>query len=183
MGNQPKKIFAYAQKYGVLQGVYWTDIGFGQPGRQSQGMEFIKGLWDTGCSITSISKRVADKLALPVVGKVNSNTAGGIIECDRHIVNAYLPNRVCITNLIIMSNPKLTVDCLIGTDIISQGDFSVSNYEGKTIVSFRMPSHADIDYVQWAKNADPAKKAPSQDRNNKCSCGSGKKFKNCCQNM
>jgi hypothetical protein len=29
---------------------------------------------------------------------------------------------------------------LIGMDIITRGDFTVTNFEGKTIMSFRMPS-------------------------------------------
>ena len=33
-------------------------------------------------------------------------------------------------------------------DVINQGDFSVSNFEGKTVFSFRIPSKKTIDYVQ-----------------------------------
>lgn len=46
----------------------------------------------------------------------------------------------------------LTVDALIGTDIISQGDFSVTNRDGKTVVSFGVPSIKHHDYVAEAKN-------------------------------
>ena len=178
MDSKQKKVYASTRKYEGLQSVYYTEIGFGHPSYNKP--EFIIGLWDTGCTITTISKRVADMLALPVIGKANSNTAGGVIECNRHIVDIYLPNRVKIRDLIIMSNPTITVDCLIGTDVIAQGDFSVSNYMGKTIVSFRMPSQSDIDYVQWANNANPAIKENKQERNDFCACGSGKKYKNCC---
>ena len=147
MSTQQKKVFASTQKYNELQNVYWTDIGFCQQGQDDP--EFIHGLWDTGCTVTTVSKCLADKLALPVIGKVNSATAGGLIECDRHIVNIYLPNKVRIANLIIMSNPILTVDCLIGTDIICKGDFSVSNFQDKTTVSFRMPSQEETDYTDF----------------------------------
>ena len=36
---------------------------------------------------------------------------------------------------------------LIGMDIINQGDCVVSNYQGKTVFSFRMPSESVMDFV------------------------------------
>jgi len=36
---------------------------------------------------------------------------------------------------------------LIGMDIIGIGDFAVSNYNNKTIFSFRYPSKHKIDFV------------------------------------
>ena len=36
---------------------------------------------------------------------------------------------------------------LIGMDIISQGDFSISNKDKKTTFSFRFPSYEEIDFV------------------------------------
>ena len=39
------------------------------------------------------------------------------------------------------------IGVLIGMDIITSGDFSVSNYNGKTVFTFRTPSQERIDYV------------------------------------
>ena len=36
----------------------------------------------------------------------------------------------------------------IGMDIISQGDFAVSNFNGTTVFTFRPPSKATIDFVK-----------------------------------
>lgn len=36
-------------------------------------------------------------------------------------------------------------------DIINQGDFVVSNYQGKTVFSFRMPSESVMDFVAGIK--------------------------------
>lgn len=36
-------------------------------------------------------------------------------------------------------------------DIISKGDFSISNYGGRTIFSFRSPSMASTDYAKQIK--------------------------------
>jgi|GEM_PF-6449700 len=37
--------------------------------------------------------------------------------------------------------------CLLGADIVAMGDFAISNYNGKTIVNFRFPSSADINFA------------------------------------
>ena len=39
------------------------------------------------------------------------------------------------------------VDVLIGMDIITQGDFIITNQSNKTVMSFRIPSLTTIDYV------------------------------------
>ncbi len=36
--------------------------------------------------------------------------------------------------------------CLIGMDVIGKGDFAVSNFQGKTVFSFRYPSMEMIDF-------------------------------------
>lgn len=38
------------------------------------------------------------------------------------------------------------IDVLIGMDVISKNDFAISNYNGKTQFSFRIPSQNDVDY-------------------------------------
>ena len=63
--------------------------------------------------------------------------------------------------------------------VINRGDFSVSNYNGKTILSFRIPSLADADYVELLRSQIP-KTSTKIGRNEPCPCGSGKKYKQCC---
>jgi hypothetical protein len=50
------------------------------------------------------------------------------------MVNYYLPNKVMIPMLRVTEAPLHDIDILIGMDIISQGDFIVTNYQGKTKV-------------------------------------------------
>jgi hypothetical protein len=38
------------------------------------------------------------------------------------------------------------IDVLIGMDIISLGDFAISNFDGKTQFSFRIPSQRHVEY-------------------------------------
>ena len=42
-------------------------------------------------------------------------------------------------------------DILVGMDIISQGDFAVTNDKGKTCLSFQVPSQGKIDLVKDLK--------------------------------
>ncbi len=71
---------------------------------------------------------------------------------------------------------------LIGMDIISRGDFAVTNKDGKTTFSFRLPSVAKIDFVKEGAPIEMPLKTttPKVGRNDPCPCGSGKKYKKCC---
>lgn len=140
----------------------------------------VNAIWDTGCTNTTISKKIAEELNLTSFGVVASNTAGGTAYGNEHLVDLYLPNNVVITDFKIVAMPELGVECLIGTDILSLGDFAVSNHQGETVVNFRMPSCAGIDYVQWVNNMSRSKSAIKTGRNDSCPCGSTKKYKNCC---
>ena len=57
-------------------------------------------------------------------------------------------NEIRIQNLIVMDSEigKQGIDVLIGMDIISMGDFAVSNFDGKTQFSFRIPSQEHVEY-------------------------------------
>ena len=140
----------------------------------------ITALWDTGAMKTTISGAVAKSLGIPKMGDTMSHTANGIAFGELHLANIVLPNNVEILDLEIASMPNMLIDCLLGADIISKGDFAISNYNGKSIVSFRMPSIADIDFVQHRIDLTPYREEKKTDRNGPCPCGSGKKHKNCC---
>ncbi|MBI3139488.1 MAG: SEC-C domain-containing protein [Sphingobacteriales bacterium] len=71
-------------------------------------------------------------------------------------------------------------------DIITLGDFSITNHNGDTCMSFRLPSSHEIDYVKNlnygitpVKNIGPPSEFAGVKRNDPCPCGSGKKFKHC----
>jgi uncharacterized protein YchJ len=74
-------------------------------------------------------------------------------------------------------------DVLIGMDIITRGDFAVTNSDGRTTFSYRWPSTKRIDFVKEIKQGKeplPPRASRKVGRNDPCPCGSGKKFKNCC---
>jgi hypothetical protein len=68
----------------------------------------------------------------------------------------------------------------MGMNIISMGDFSITNLGGNTTMSFRVPSIQRIDYVAGMKTGQQIIKDKLPSRNDPCPCGSGKKYKYCC---
>ena len=61
-----------------------------------------------------------------------------------------MPGKVIIQGVIASEVDALTSGCdaLIGMDIITLGDFSITNHKGVTCMSFRLPSSHEIDYVK-----------------------------------
>ena len=109
-------------------------------------------LWDTGSTMTVISSELADKLKLEPVGEMLAESAGGKYKAKKYVVSISLPNRLNIENVVISSG-KLGpgIEILIGMDIITLGDFAITNYNNKTVFSFRFPSSEVIDFVKDIK--------------------------------
>lgn len=90
-------------------------------------------------------------------------------------VSAHTPNNVRIRDI---PAPAMALiddasdDVLIGMDVIGFGDLAVSNYEGKTSFTFRVPSTKRLDFA--------AETNRHAGRNDPCPCGSGRKYKKCC---
>lgn len=110
-------------------------------------------LWDTGATISCISMDVVSKLGLVSTGKMEINTPAGKKEVNTYSVDIVLPNKVqdvLISNCTVCDSDigDQGISLLIGMDIIQLGDFSVSNYGGQTVFSFRLPSKETTDYVK-----------------------------------
>jgi len=141
-------------------------------------------LWDTGATKSVITKATADALTLVPISATIVNHAGGSSQANQYLVNFCLPNSVCVAGVLVTERPAITnnAGAIIGMDIISQGDFSITNVEGLTCMTYRIPSIASIDYVSEANRIKYARVG----RNDPCPCGkkdrSGKpvKFKKCC---
>lgn len=144
-------------------------------------------IWDTGATNSVISDKLAKKLKLTPVGVATVSTAGGKIDVNRYILGLKLPNHLEISNVFVTAgNLDDNTDFLIGMDIITLGDFSITNVDNKTTFSFRYPSCETINYVEQAKVLQK-KQLQSQlkqiereiKKGGRCSCGSGKKFRYC----
>lgn len=139
------------------------------------------GIWDTGASGTMISASIVTALGLIPTGKTKVYTASGESIVNTYFINIFLPNQVAFSTIKVTEGVLNGADMLIGMDIITQGDFSISHFEGKTCFSFRYPSVKETDFVQ-EHNDETTKPIISQKvgRNSPCPCGSGKKNKQCC---
>jgi hypothetical protein len=81
-----------------------------------------------------------------------------------YLVDFYLPMNVCVTGLNVTLGELVAADALIGMDVISQGDFVVTNLGGKTKMSFRVPSLVETDFVKEAAEVQKASKPPLANR-------------------
>jgi predicted aspartyl protease len=141
--------------------------------------QFI-GLWDTGATGTVISKAVIEKLNLLPIGKSKVFHANGESIVNVYAINLFLPNQVAFQFVKVTEGVLNGFDLLIGMDIITTGDFSISNVGGRTTFSFRYPSTKEIDFVKEGRPTDQDILTNQKlGRNDPCFCGSGKKFKQC----
>jgi len=114
-----------------------------------------KGIWDTGATGSSITKSTASLLGLCSIGRRKVRGVHGINEVNVYYVRITLNNknitikaRVTECNELSADN---TVGMLIGMNVITMGDFAITNYKGDTIMSFRVPSLQKIDFVSGLK--------------------------------
>lgn len=143
-------------------------------------IEKFTGLWDTGASGSAISKNIVDKLGLKPISQAKCYHANGMSVVNVYAVNIFLPNQVGFQFVQVTEGKLEGFDMLIGMDIITMGDFSITNVGGKTMFSFRVPSLKSIDYT--AETGEPKiipPTIPQVGRNSPCPCNSGKKYKAC----
>jgi predicted aspartyl protease len=140
----------------------------------------IKAVWDTGACQTIISSEVAKRLGLKCVSKISmSSISDENIPTSLYMAHLYLPNNKKCEVFAAEAHPK-NCDILIGMDIISRGDFAVSNYNGKTTFTFRSPSLGELDFCKHRYIMPVRNESGKIGRNDPCPCGSGKKYKHCC---
>ena len=120
-------------------------------------------------------EHIAVELGLPAIGAATAYGVSGKYDCKCYLIDLGLPNMVTISDIDVLSGIFDGFDVLIGMDLITFGDFAITNLNGKTTCSFRMPSMATIDFY-----AKPHIFDEKPGRNSPCPCGSGKKYKQCC---
>jgi hypothetical protein len=141
-------------------------------------------IWDTGATGTVITEHAALQLGLISIGWTNVAGVHDTKAVKRYFVNITLNNKNVSLNVPVTEcsslSPDNSIGVLIGMDIITKGDFAITNYQGKTVMSFRIPSIQQIDFVKGIQQSKPVVNAKIPSRNDPCTCNSGKKFKNCC---
>jgi aspartyl protease len=144
--------------------------------------ETTKALWDTGANRSAITPSLAKALGLASTGTQIVGHFGGSSLKPTYLVNVYLSDSVMIYGVIVSECDETpNFGFILGMEIITSGDFSITNVAGKTCMSFRCPSIAEIDYFKEHSKIQFA----GVGRNDPCPCGkkdaSGNavKFKKC----
>jgi hypothetical protein len=132
---------------GILR-VLTTDINVLEAS-SSKGVT-VKAIWDTGATGSAITKKVSQDLGLIPTGCAEVHTANGLTRQNTYTIDIKLPNGVIIQGIIATEVDALSGGCdaLIGMDVITLGDFSITNHKSITCMSFRVPSVHQIDYVK-----------------------------------
>ncbi|KKT29918.1 MAG: preprotein translocase subunit SecA [Candidatus Collierbacteria bacterium GW2011_GWC2_44_18] len=112
-----------------------------------------KAIWDTGATNCVITSKVVGDLGILPFSKRKVAGISGEVIANVYYVDIFLPNGVCVTDIVAFETPDLVgePEMLIGMDIIGLGDFSVTQANGHTVMSYRIPSIKDINYAEEAK--------------------------------
>ena len=144
------KSFTLTADNGLLRELI-TDCGISLanvPGTLVHPVNGFKALWDTGATNTVITQEVVDKCGLKPTGMVMVHGVNSETLSETYLVDVYLPNKVAIQGVNVTKGALKNAQILIGMDIITSGDFTISNKGGRTIFSFRVPSESQTDYVK-----------------------------------
>ena len=186
--NKPIPIFhAFTTRYNGITNRITTDVKVckafdpRQPPTPAFPLHQTTALWDTGATRSVITTSTAQTLLLSPVGSTIVDHAGGRSQSNTYVVNFFLPNNVGAIGVLVSECPNIAGNfgVIIGMDIITQGDLSLTHVNQQTCVSFRIPSISTIDYVAEA-NRLKAAMTSRIGRNDPCPCGSGRKYKKCC---
>lgn len=154
MGIAPSVVYrAFTLEYTGKSNRFMTPITISSADGSVDGT----ALWDTGATTTCISESVVERLNLVPTGMMDIRTPSSTKSVNTYLVNVGLPNHVNVSDVPVCDTDigKQGLDMLIGMDIITFGDFSVSNFNNKTVFTFRIPSKEKMDFVPQA-NIDNA---------------------------
>jgi predicted aspartyl protease len=110
----------------------------------------VYALVDTGATVTCISKSLAKKLKLKVIGQGMMNTAGGVQKTNQYLIDLQMRNNISFENIrAVEFIGNIKFDILIGMDILMLGDLSITNAGKQTVTSFRVPP--DVTHIDYTK--------------------------------
>ena len=107
-------------------------------------------IWDTGASVSCVTSNIVERYNLTSIGKSDFFTGGHCKSksTDVYSIDLMFRDDFVFNNLRVLKIEKHDVfDIIIGMDIISQGDFAVSNLNGSTSFSFRIPSMGTANFL------------------------------------
>lgn len=122
-------------------------------------------IWDTGATNCVVTAEVVKACGLLATGMARTQGVSGVHLSKTYLVDLHLLNGVAVQGVRVtegLLGGGANGDILIGMDIIGLGDFAVTNKDGITCFSFRVPSLVVTDYVEEHHRAQAA--APSYPR-------------------
>lgn len=150
-------------------------------GRNIENSPEVKALWDTGANCTCISTTLAKTLGLmpddctSVIGANNQPFDAPVYSVQLKMGEFSLP----FLRVIGLPMDGQEHDVIIGMDVMTKGDLSISNYNGRTVLTFREPSIQTIDYVQELEKYNVMRTLWKKKGIDTCPCGSRRRWSNC----
>lgn len=144
-----------------------------------------KGIWDTGATNSVITRSSAQQLGLVPISRAVVNGVHGSREVNVYYVRIRLNDQIGLETQVTECeelSPDLSIGMLIGMNVIMLGDFSITNFDNRTVMSFVVPSQRKTDFVAEINEYNRFLKIHESRikvGNNLCPCGSKKQWNNC----
>lgn len=113
--------------------------------KQNNGVRCL-AIWDSGATSSIITRNIIDKLKLQPVGVCQAAGIHGTEYEYTYYIDLMVPGEMTFKTLEVTEGDLEDVDVLIGMDVISQGDFCISNGNNETVVAFRSPAAEPIRF-------------------------------------
>lgn len=106
----------------------------------------VNGLWDTGAKCSSVSSDLIERLGLIAHPdkSILVNTTNGIKASSIYDAIFIFGEEQISVSTFEVNNPIPAISVIIGMDVISKGDFRITNTGGKTEIIFRLPPQGHI---------------------------------------
>ena len=114
-------------------------------------ISMFTAIWDTGATNSTISQAVVDTCGLKQLGVAEVHGVSSVLIQPTYLVHVQIYNGPTIESLVATLGEIPGGDVLIGMDVITLGDFAITNKGGNTVFSFRIPSQYTVDYVKELK--------------------------------
>lgn len=152
MEQNESRPYAFTGHFSTFRGRIVSDILLCSPDSGNPNSVHVRAMWDTGCSQSIVSRRVAEFLSLRSNGQLTFRSPfGGSRVCslaETCICIVLGGARVNIT-VGIADDPCPDLDCdvVLGLDFITLGDFALTHDDEQIVLSFCYPpAGAPIDY-------------------------------------
>jgi hypothetical protein len=108
----------------------------------------VRAMWDTGSTGCCICQKLAEYLELISIASLDLTSIHDSKPSSVYLLDMISPDKITANNVIAAEIiPSGEFDIIIGMNIISLGDFALTNDHGKTIMSFRLPAaNIPIDF-------------------------------------